>query len=156
LVQVRNDRFGPTICNKAEVEERIRRAQRAILNPSTEARNFLQGDDEDPEQQQLKFSNNCVSLQISGRDVGMLAIVSPSLRNSTHCLEKRIYHLSVCWPSSHACGMTLTVIVDLPGLIASVGKGGNANDIELVKNLVTSYISRPNCLILSTVACESE
>jgi hypothetical protein len=52
--------------------------------------------------------------------------------------------------------MTLTVIVDLPGLIASVGKGGNANDIELVKNLVTSYISRPNCLILSTVACESE
>jgi hypothetical protein len=45
--------------------------------------------------------------------------------------------------------------VDLPGLIASVGKGGNANDIELVKNLVTSYIHKPSCLILSTVACES-
>ena len=73
--QVRNDRFGPTIYNKAEVEERIRRAQRAILNPSTEARHFLQGDDEDPEERQLTFSNNCVSLQISGRDVGMLAII---------------------------------------------------------------------------------
>jgi len=43
-----------------------------------------------------------------------------------------------------------------PRVIASVGKGGNASDIELVKNLVTSYISKPSCLILSTVACESE
>ncbi|KIM86047.1 hypothetical protein PILCRDRAFT_5119 [Piloderma croceum F 1598] len=120
LGQVRNDRFGPTIYDKAEVEERIRRAQRAILNPSTEARHFLQGDDEDPEERQLTFSNNCVSLQISGRDVADLSFV------------------------------------DLPGLIASVGKGGNANDIELVKNLVTSYIHKPSCLILSTVACETD
>ena len=44
----------------------------------------------------------------------------------------------------------------LAGLIASVGKGGNENDIKMVQNLVTSYISKPSCVILSTVACESE
>jgi hypothetical protein len=75
LGQVRNDRFGPTIHNKAEVEERIRRAQRAILNPSTSSRRFLDGDDEDPEQRELTFSTNCVSLQISGRDVADLSFV---------------------------------------------------------------------------------
>ncbi|KAG6329012.1 hypothetical protein ID866_10077, partial [Astraeus odoratus] len=45
--------------------------------------------------------------------------------------------------------------VDLPGLIASVGQGGNVQDIELVKDLVVSYIEKPSCLILLTVACES-
>lgn len=42
------------------------------------------------------------------------------------------------------------------GLIASVGAGGNNNDIQLVESLVTSYISKPSCVILLTVACESE
>ena len=42
------------------------------------------------------------------------------------------------------------------GLIASVGQGGNSSDIELVRDLVTSYVSRPSCLILLTVTCESE
>jgi GTPase SAR1 family protein len=120
LGQVRNELFGPTIFKKAQVEERIRRAQRAILNPSTTYRQFLEGEDRDPEQHQLTFSTNCVSLQISGKDVA---------------------DLSFC---------------DLPGLIAGVSNGGNTSDIELVKSLVTSYISKPSCLILSTVACESK
>ena len=46
--------------------------------------------------------------------------------------------------------------VDLPGLIASVGKAGHDHDIELVKNLVTSYIEKESCVILLTVACESQ
>ncbi|KAF7977729.1 hypothetical protein HWV62_2796 [Athelia sp. TMB] len=120
LDQVRNEAFGPTMLDKREVEERIRRAQRAILNPSTPAKEFLHGEDVDPPERQLTFSSNCVSLQISGKDVA---------------------DLSFC---------------DLPGLISSVGKGGNANDIELVKSLVTSYISKPSCIILSTVACETD
>ena len=41
------------------------------------------------------------------------------------------------------------------GLIASVGTGGNEEDIELVKNLVSSYIKKSTCIILLTVACES-
>lgn len=92
LGQVRNDRFGPTIYNKAEVEERIRRAQRAILNPSTEFRRFLQGDDEDPVLRQLTFSTNCVSLQISGREVADLSFVdlpgTLSLQCCVHSTDK--------------------------------------------------------------------
>jgi hypothetical protein len=41
-------------------------------------------------------------------------------------------------------------------LIASVGRGGNTDDIKLVESLVTSYIKKPSCIILLTVACESK
>ena len=37
----------------------------------------------------------------------------------------------------------------------NVGPNGNAEDIKLVQDLVTEYISRPACIILLTVACES-
>jgi hypothetical protein len=65
--------FGSIIHNKEEVEERIRRAQRAILNPSKSTKQFLDGDDEDVGEAELSFSNNCVSLQISGPDVADLS-----------------------------------------------------------------------------------
>ncbi|THH15705.1 hypothetical protein EUX98_g9424 [Antrodiella citrinella] len=120
LGQIRNETFGEPIFDKELVEERIRRAQRAILNPSTSSRQFLEGVDEDPVDRDLTFSINCVSLQISGNDVA---------------------DLSFC---------------DLPGLIVSVGKGGSESDIELVKNLVTRYIEKPSCIILLTVACETD
>jgi hypothetical protein len=61
--------FGETISNKADVEERLKRAQRAILNPGTNFKNFLDGPDEDPSNPELSFSTNCVGLQISGGDV---------------------------------------------------------------------------------------
>jgi len=73
LGQVRNEIFGDAILDKAQVEERIRRAQRAILNPSKPAKTFLQGDNEDDEATELSFSINCVSLQISGPDVADLS-----------------------------------------------------------------------------------
>jgi hypothetical protein len=75
LGQIRSEPFGETITDKALVEERIRRAQRAILNPSTPARQFLEGDDEDPARRELTFSKNCVCLEISGRDVADLSFV---------------------------------------------------------------------------------
>jgi GTP-binding protein EngB required for normal cell division len=118
LAQVHDEPFGATIYDPNEVEERIRRAQRAILSGSTSNyRKFLEGEDEEP---RLSFSANCVSLRISGRGIA---------------------DLSFC---------------DLPGIIASVGQGGNAGDIELVQQLVTSYISKPSCIILLTVACETD
>jgi hypothetical protein len=99
LGEARNDRFGPIIYDKVEVEERIRRAQRAILNPSTEFRHFLQGKDEDPEQRQLTFSTNCVSLQISGREVADLSFVDlpgrPSARPPINCADKWILQVSL-------------------------------------------------------------
>lgn len=72
---MRNERFGVAMSDKAEVEERIRRAQRAILNPKTPFKHFLDGDDEDPDVRQLTFSKNYVSLQISGKDVADLSFV---------------------------------------------------------------------------------
>ncbi|KAJ8514913.1 hypothetical protein ONZ45_g7596 [Pleurotus djamor] len=120
LGQPRTVVFGTVITDKADVEERIRRAQRAILNPSTSPNDFLQGDDEDLPKSELTFSTNCVTLQITGPGVA---------------------DLSFC---------------DLPGLIASVGSQGNNNDIQLVESLVTSYISKPSCVILLTVACETD
>jgi hypothetical protein len=61
--------FGDVITNKGAVEERLRRAQRAVLNPKTGHIHFLNGRDEDPPKNELSFSTNCVSLQISGRDL---------------------------------------------------------------------------------------
>ncbi|KAJ2922809.1 hypothetical protein H1R20_g14301, partial [Candolleomyces eurysporus] len=122
LGQARNELFGPIIYNKAEVEDRVRRAQRAILSPSKPRRQFLDGDiDELSEKSELSFSRNVVSLSISGPEVA---------------------DLSFC---------------DLPGLIASVGTGNGAStDIGLVEGLIKSYITKPSCIILLTVACETD
>jgi hypothetical protein len=54
------------------VEDRIRRAQRAILNPSKPFEQFLT-DTEDIQDSALSFSSNFVSLQISGPDVADLS-----------------------------------------------------------------------------------
>ncbi|KAJ7107917.1 P-loop containing nucleoside triphosphate hydrolase protein [Mycena epipterygia] len=118
LGQPRNEPFGEPIFDKSEVEDRIRRAQRAILNPSKTSRDFLEDDDEDLSE--VSFSTNFISLQISGPEVADLSFV------------------------------------DLPGLIASVSRGGNDRDIAMVESLVTSYISKPSCVILLTVACETD
>ncbi|KAJ6564726.1 P-loop containing nucleoside triphosphate hydrolase protein [Mycena capillaripes] len=118
LGQPRNEAFGEPIFDKSEVEDRIRRAQRAILNPSKPARTFLEDDDEDAAE--VSFSTNYISLQISGPELADLSFV------------------------------------DLPGLIASVSSRGNERDIAMVESLVTAYISKPSCVILLTVACETD
>jgi len=87
--KVRNEPFGDVITDKSLVEERIRRAQRAILNPKIRKdkglKYYLNDDDETME---LSFSTDCVSLQISGPDVadlsfcdlpGTFTVVIPSL-----------------------------------------------------------------------------
>ncbi|KAJ7648288.1 P-loop containing nucleoside triphosphate hydrolase protein [Mycena polygramma] len=119
LGQPRNEAFGDPIYEKAAVEDRIRRAQRAILNPSKPPRSFLEHDEEDTPE--VSFSTNFISLQISGPEIADLSFV------------------------------------DLPGLIASVSsRGGNERDIAMVESLVTAYISKPSCVILLTVACETD
>jgi hypothetical protein len=136
LGQIKTVPFGETIFDKKKVEERIRRAQRAILNPKTTSAQFLQGEDKDPADRQLTFSTNCVSLKISGNDVA---------------------DLSFCdLPGDYfAIGLIYRANVTVKGLIASVGSGGNNRDITLVETLVNSYVSRPSCIILLTVTCES-
>lgn len=72
LGQARNEVFGGVIYNQSEVEDRIRRAQRAILNPKKLPKDFLDNEDEDVDSE-LNFSTNCVSLQISGPEVADLS-----------------------------------------------------------------------------------
>ncbi|KXN93011.1 Interferon-induced GTP-binding protein Mx [Leucoagaricus sp. SymC.cos] len=126
LGQARNEVFGDPIFDKKDVEDRIRRAQLAILNPQKPAKSFLSDTDDftflngTNEGGSLTFSTNCVSLAISGPGVADLSFV------------------------------------DLPGLIASIGRGGNSGDIKLVEGLVTTYIKKSNCIILLTVACETD
>ncbi|KAJ7809004.1 P-loop containing nucleoside triphosphate hydrolase protein [Mycena olivaceomarginata] len=115
LGQTRSVVFGNPIFDKAEVEDRIRRAQRAILCPSKAAQTFLTDNDSGPTE--ISFSTNYISLQISGPEIADLSFV------------------------------------DLPGNVPS---SGNEADIAMVESLVTSYISKPNCIILLTVACETD
>ncbi|KAF9465139.1 P-loop containing nucleoside triphosphate hydrolase protein [Collybia nuda] len=120
--QVSLERFGQPIFEDAkhDVEDRIRRAQRAILNPGKPAQYFLMAENDDHSESEVNFSLDRVSLQISGPDVA---------------------DLSFC---------------DLPGLIAGVGRDGDEKDISLVQGLVGSYIKNPSCIILLTVACETD
>lgn len=62
--------FGSAITKKSDVEERIRRAQRAILNPSMRPETFLSGPDGELDgKPELSFSKNCVCLALSGPDL---------------------------------------------------------------------------------------
>ncbi|KAH8818782.1 P-loop containing nucleoside triphosphate hydrolase protein [Flagelloscypha sp. PMI_526] len=111
--------FGSPILNRSEVEERIRRAQKAILNPSqTDATVFLDNTFELEGDNEIDFSASQVCLEISGPEI------------------------------------TDLTFIDLPGLIQTTGSRGQESDIQLVEDLVSSYISRPNCLILLTTTCE--
>ncbi|KAF9258362.1 hypothetical protein L218DRAFT_735587 [Marasmius fiardii PR-910] len=85
LGQARNEPFGDPIYNKAEVEERVRRAQLAILNPNISRKEILEGDGYVDNVNGSSFSANCVSLEISGPDVADLAFCDlPGLIRSTN------------------------------------------------------------------------
>jgi hypothetical protein len=60
--------------DKSEVEERIRRAQLAILNPSKPMEDFL-GTLPSSDENELSFSTDVVSVRIAGRDVDDLSFV---------------------------------------------------------------------------------
>jgi hypothetical protein len=74
LGMAKNIAFGNPITNKSEVEDRIRRAQRAILSPAGKVKDFLEGD-YDGQEPSLTFSHNYISLAISGPDVADLSFV---------------------------------------------------------------------------------
>ncbi len=75
LGQARNEQFGEVIFKKDEVEDRIRRAQRAILNPNIPSEKFLENEHADGGAAEVAFSMNCISLQISGKNVADLSFV---------------------------------------------------------------------------------
>jgi GTP-binding protein EngB required for normal cell division len=112
--------FGDLIMDKNLLEDRISRAQLAILNPSTPAVAFLERNVADLGSNELTFSPNIVCLEITGPDYSEISFV------------------------------------DLPGLIHNVGTSGNRDNIELIKNLASSYVSKQNCIILMTITCETD
>lgn len=62
--------FGSTITDPSEVENALRRAQRALLRPTLDHRLFLNDQDlsiSDPPA--LSFTSNCVCMHITGPDV---------------------------------------------------------------------------------------
>ncbi|GAB1525582.1 hypothetical protein RhiTH_008745 [Rhizoctonia solani] len=118
--RTKETQFGSQMTDRSDVQERIRRAQLAILNPTIEPSEFLNAESDALYPSSRSFSQNCVIVVLSGNELSDLNFV------------------------------------DLPGLIANVADDRNIGDIELVKGLVTSYVSRPSCLILLTISCESD
>jgi len=108
--------FGGPILEKFLVTERIRRAQCAILNPSTPPNHFLEASPEALEERQISFSSNTICLEICGRGIDDLSFV------------------------------------DLPGLIV----GGEPRDSRLVQELAEEHIKKESCIILLTIACETD
>ncbi|KAG9102798.1 hypothetical protein FRC06_001100 [Ceratobasidium sp. 370] len=70
---IRNVEFGGVITNKDQVEERLRRAQLAILNPGVDAASFLNDRIPATSSSAVAFSENFVSVEISGPDVTNLS-----------------------------------------------------------------------------------
>jgi hypothetical protein len=66
--------FGSPITVKSEVEERIRRAQLAILNPSKSHHEFLSSGIRS-DRHEVSFSTDLISVRITGRDVDDLSFV---------------------------------------------------------------------------------
>ena len=77
LPQTKNVIFGETLKDKSKVEDRIRRAQFAILNPKRNSLSFLNAPLSSiaNDSETLSFSSNCISVHISGKGVDDLSFV---------------------------------------------------------------------------------
>ncbi|TCD67241.1 hypothetical protein EIP91_000370 [Steccherinum ochraceum] len=120
--------FGPLITDKDDLEEMIRRAQLAILNPdvpdvffeSFETSLLQPGQLPPGSSRQLAFSSDVVCLDISGPDVTDLAFI------------------------------------DLPGIISNVAPGEDRAMIDVVKNMVKTHIANENTLVLLTITMRDD
>ncbi|KAJ3119581.1 hypothetical protein HK098_005317 [Nowakowskiella sp. JEL0407] len=119
--------FKSDITEKSELELWVRRAQKAVLNPNSDANKFLDVKfensakfrDKDAKSNELKFSRNIVCLEI---------------RNS---------------------GVNLTLI-DLPGIIRSVESREDSQYIDLIQDLVHTYIKKDRTIVVATITCKDE
>jgi hypothetical protein len=95
LSNSRKIQFGPVITEKSEVTERIRRAQRAILNPSTPPDVFLSGAETSHE---VPFSSNRIVLHVSGPDITDLNFIDlPGSYVDALPLLFNVLYRSLCW-----------------------------------------------------------
>ncbi|KAJ3214590.1 hypothetical protein HDU67_001455 [Dinochytrium kinnereticum] len=120
--------FIEEIRNPDDVELAVRRAQKAVLNPSVDPFKFVgvvfddrtaASRDKEAASNELKFTKNVVCVDIRG------------------------------------AGVNLTLI-DLPGIIRSVDKKEDAPFIELIQDLVRKYITNERAIIVGTITCKDE
>ena len=82
-IKVQEEPFGPMLYDKDDLEEMLRRAQLAILNPSLPAEFFVDFDTKSlspgeippGSERQLSFSDNVVCLNLSSPDVTDLSFI---------------------------------------------------------------------------------
>lgn len=139
LAEIQDIKFGSTIYDPSEVESRLRDAQSAILNPSIHYEHFVESGVTAGSESELTFSKNYISIHISGPDLADLSFCDLPGNAASYFLYR-----------------TILLMVRLLGLIATVTRSGHQGDIQLVESLLESYISKPSCLILLTVTCESK
>ena len=113
--------FGAPITDPNEVEAALRRAQLAILNPSVPSANFVN-----------------------------YTLVSPEEALPLKSKKKLAFSKNVVCLSIQGPNVTDLTLLDLPGIIQSVGKNEDAGNIDLVQDLVEHYISK-DCLILLVI-----
>ncbi|GJE98371.1 P-loop containing nucleoside triphosphate hydrolase protein [Phanerochaete sordida] len=126
-IKVQEEPFGPMLYDKDELEEMLRRAQLAILNPSLPAEFFVDFDTASlgpgvippGSDRQLSFSDNVVCLNLSSPDVTDLSFI------------------------------------DLPGIISNVANGEDRGNIDAVRNMVSKHI-QGNTLILLTITMRDD
>ncbi|KAJ9074625.1 hypothetical protein DSO57_1004427 [Entomophthora muscae] len=120
--------FMDNLSNPDDVELQVRRAQKAILNPSQNTATFRDHrfDDtssdariRDTENNELKFTANTVCLKITGASANL-------------------------------------TLVDLPGIIRTTENAAEAGFIAMVEGMVKNYVKNPRALIIATVSCKDE
>ncbi|GJJ07887.1 hypothetical protein Clacol_002093 [Clathrus columnatus] len=118
LDAARNVKFGNIIKNPRDVEERLRRAQLAILNPSVPFEVFLEGNGQ-LTKSSLNFSNNIVCLEIKGPDVtdlsfcdlpGLIASVADGGRDED---VDEVQELVASYIQKESCIILLTVTCEV-------------------------------------------
>jgi len=155
LPKVREEAFGPTLWAPGEVEGWVRRAQRAVLNPSRDAASFADG----PEHEAAEAAGGdgppeAASAAASAGYGGFFS--SPRSAGGGTAGERselRFTRNSVILDIRGA--PAALSLVDLPGLIATTGAGA-AQEVTLVRSLSEAYVGRPNCLIVAVISCETD
>lgn len=118
---VEEERFGPVLYDKAELEEMIRRAQLAILNPGALKESFetldttslRRGEKPDILAGQLQFSRDVICLDIADSDLPNLSFI------------------------------------DLPGIISAVEEGEDERNIDAVRGMVEDHIQGKTLILLT-------
>ena len=65
--------FGDVIADPSQAEERIRRAQRAVLSPDTDPTRFLDGPEDECPPPELTFTSDSIQIEISDRNLTNLS-----------------------------------------------------------------------------------